>query len=266
MSSDVLSTPRASSAAQATGTKLYRHVIETIRSEIRDGIYTVGDRLPSERVLVERFGVSRLTVREALIGLEILELVQARQGAGVFVIANEERKDLPVQALDIGAFELTEARRIVEVQAAALAAHTATPEEIDELRGIMHEMAAENRGQALPEWTADRRFHVAIARATQNEAIVMLVNLLWDVRKRSPLCHTILQRITAAGERPRLDDHRRILDAIAAHDPVEARAAMQDHIDRVLKNLFDLTETEALRRLTDEQSHRRSKVTERLSI
>src|SRR3546814_4312288 len=93
--------------------KLYQAIIGALQADIASGRYAPGDRLPPERALVERFEVSRLTVREAVIGMEILGLVEARRGAGVYVTGRPSG-GLHARELEIGAFELNVARRLIE--------------------------------------------------------------------------------------------------------------------------------------------------------
>ena len=94
------------------GGKLYRRVLDAITDDIAKGRYPIGTRLPAERELTERFGVSRPTIREAMIALEMQGVVEARKGSGVYVLA----ASTPTQTdeLDIGAFEIIEARRLLE--------------------------------------------------------------------------------------------------------------------------------------------------------
>src|SRR4051794_4807442 len=112
---------RRGMAGQSEPQKLYQAIIAALRAEIAHRLHKPGERLPTERVLVDRFQVSRLTVREAMIGMEIMGLVEARRGSGVYVTERSEELLSPAE-LDIGAFELTEARRLVEGECAALAA------------------------------------------------------------------------------------------------------------------------------------------------
>jgi len=201
--------------------KLYQQVASTIMGSIMSGKYKPGERLPSERDLAVAFKVSRPTIREAMIALEIRGLAETRHGSGIYVT------DQPAAAtnsadLDIGAFELTEARRLFEGEAAALAATQVSDEIIEELERIIAEMEDENaRGQQ--DWTADRRFHIAIARATRNTAIATVIENLLDMRHKSPLCVYMLERARRVGVQPRVSEHRRILVALRKHDPRAAR-------------------------------------------
>src|SRR5690606_39539088 len=110
--------------------KLYQRVANAIVARIRSGKYPRGERLPPERELAEEFGVSRPTVREAMIALEIRGIVEARRGSGIYVV-DTAPPDTSSNEQDIGPFEVTEARRLFDGEAAALAAAIITDEEID---------------------------------------------------------------------------------------------------------------------------------------
>ncbi|MDB5458203.1 MAG: GntR domain protein [Caulobacter sp.] len=244
--------------------KLYQQVATAIADSIRDGVYTPGQRLPSERDLAEDYRVSRPTVREAMIALEIRGLVEARHGSGVYV-TQAPPAETPAPELDIGAFELTEARRLFEGESCALAATTITEAELAELETILAEMVDENNRDVSGD-LADRRFHVAIAQATRNAAIVTTVENLWDLRYKSPLCKAMLARARQVGVRPLIDDHREILDSLKAHDPRAARDAMREHLGRVIDNLLTATEMDAMQRARNEAAARRNELARRSAI
>lgn len=252
---------------QNDGRKLYQKVVSAISTAIQSGTYKPGQRLPPERDLAEEFEVSRPTVREAMIALDIMGLIEARHGSGIYV--TNRRPDGAVAAaatdLDIGAFELTEARRLFEGEAAALAATTITDEELAELDVILADMADENLKNVSGE-KADRRFHVAIAKSTRNSAITLVVETLWEVRDKSPLCRTMLERSREVGVRPLIDDHRDIVDALRSRDPRKARAAMHHHLGTVIENLLTATELEALQRAQMEVAAKRNEFARRAAI
>lgn len=224
--------------------KLYQQVARSITDAIRRGEHPPGSRLPSERDLAETLGVSRPTVREAITALEIQGFVSSRQGSGVYVCESQPRGG-GGRDLDVGAFELTEARRAVEPEVAALAALSITDEQLAELAQALDDMRRENETGAEGE-QADRRFHLTIAQATRNTALAATVEHLWDLRYKAPLCMAMLARARSAGDLPRIEEHRRILSALRAHDSAAARAAMREHLSRVIEGLLAATETEAL--------------------
>ena len=244
--------------------KLYQQVASSVMASIMSGKYKVGERLPSERDLAAAFKVSRPTIREAMISLEIRGLAESRHGSGIYVTDKHPTHE-GAGDLDIGAFELTEARRLFEGEAAALAATTIGDDRLDELERIVAEMVDEN-ARKLQDWSADRRFHVAIARATRNTAIATVIENLLDMRHKSPLCVYMLERARRVGVQPRVSEHRRILDALRKHDPKAARSAMRDHLARVIEDLLAATEPDALDGAAAKSGRRRHEYTRRLAI
>jgi GntR family transcriptional regulator, hexuronate regulon transcriptional repressor len=244
--------------------KLYQQVASSIMASIAGGTYKPGERLPSERDLAVAFKVSRPTIREAMIALEIRGLAESRHGSGIYVTEQQ-----PVQIgpgdLDIGAFELTEARRLFEGEAAALAATTINEEELNELDAIITEMVDENARKQKGE-IADRRFHVTIARATRNSAIVTVIETLWDMRHKSPLCIYMLERARRVGVQPRIGEHRKILAALRKRDPKGARNAMREHLARVIEGLLAATETDALEGVRNKAVKKRHEYNRRLAV
>ena len=179
--------------------KLYRQVADAIMASIKSGDFKPGTRLPSERDLAASFKVSRPTIREAMIALEIRGMVESRHGSGIYVTEHPPTQ-MGADDLDIGAFELTEARRrLFEGEAAALAATTITDEQLEELEAIVADMVKENTRKQAGEM-ADRRFHVVIAQATRNTAIATVIENLWDIRYKSPLCRHMLERARSVGD------------------------------------------------------------------
>lgn len=230
-----------------TAKRLYEKVAQALAEEVMSAAFEIGARLPSERDLAVRFGVSRPTVREALIALEVDGLVEVVTGSGVYVTSLTRKAGTPAP-MDIGPFELLEARARVEGETAALAARHISDETIAELEALVAEMEAENQRDIVMSEDADRRFHVAIARATQNSALVYVVEALWDVRSRSPQTARFEEKSRAQGIKPRIDEHSRILEALRQRDPGAARRAMRDHLQGVADMLLEATEAEAMER------------------
>ncbi|MBC7680821.1 MAG: FadR family transcriptional regulator [Ferruginibacter sp.] len=215
--------------------RLYRQIAEQLRAGMLSGEYAVGSRLPAERALAVQLGVSRPSVREALIALEVEGWVEVRTGSGIYVLdrnqSGQGSKGTPVAAAEWGPLELIRARRVVEGETAALAATLARPEHLaamDHALQTMHEEAT--LGQ--PPLEGDRAFHSAIVQACGNAVLVETVHSFWDAR-RGPL----FTRLGGYFETPRswrsaLKEHQTILAAIRAQDPVAARAAMHAHMDK----------------------------------
>lgn len=238
--------------------KLYRRVIDGVMEDIRSGRYRVGSRLPIERDLADAHGVSRTTAREALVALEMLGVVELRKGSGIFVIG-EGQTAFDLADLDIGAFELIEARRMLEGEVAAMAAMYATPEHVEALEQLIEGMRDPDEPTAE---LSDRKFHLVIAQATGNGALLSAVTHLWDLRERAPLARKILHQARGLGLGSRIDEHLAVLNAIRAKDPDEARRAMRAHLERVIDHLLITTESEDIAAV----KKRSSKLRERLDL
>jgi GntR family transcriptional repressor for pyruvate dehydrogenase complex len=244
--------------------KLYQRVAKVIAAAILDGQYPVGSRLPGERELAESFSVSRPTVREAMIALEIYGLVEARHGSGLYVIGKPSQDNEPAE-LDVGAFELVEARILFEGEAAAVAAMTIDAEILGELDQTLATMAACDPA-GVDALQADRRFHILIAEATRNAVIVSVVETLWNLRERSPLSAYIFAEARRGGVNPRVEEHRLIVDALRARDPHRARRTMREHLRRVVEDLLVATEVKELERTRSEIDARRDEIARRIGV
>lgn len=231
--------------AKAESGRLYERVAEDLSRKIATGLYAVGQRLPSERDLAQSYAVSRPTIREAIIALELDGLVDVRLGSGVYVTARLPNGGQAGE-MDVGPFELLEARRAIEGEACALAAALISDEQLEELQGLVAEMQAENARDVVMSEDADRRFHMLIAAATRNSAMIAAVQTLWEARARSPQTKLLSVKAHAAGVTPRIDEHAAILEALRARSPEHARRAMRDHLTRVLESLLAATEVQEL--------------------
>lgn len=241
--------------------RLYQQVAEKIADQIDQGTYGIGERLPAERDLAALFGVSRPTIREAIIALEIEGYVEVRMGSGVYVRPHDAKHAQSMDK-DVGPFALTEARALIEGEAAALAASLISDEELAELDQILEAMEIENRQEKKPKAeSGDKTFHLAIAKATQNSAIVSVVKLLWEMRETSLLSREIYQKVRASGVRPIVNEHREIYNALKERNPQAARAAMRKHLMNVIDSILDATEIEALNAARLEVSKHRTRYT-----
>jgi GntR family hexuronate regulon transcriptional repressor len=238
--------------------RLYQQVAAAIERAIAEGQYHPGHRLASERDLAEEFGVSRPTVRRAVIALEMRGLLEARQGSGVYVRQANVNAPAP-RDLDIGAFDQAEARRLFEGEVAALAATLITDEELAYLETLIVEMNNEEATKEQSE-LADRQFHLSIAQATRNSAIVRIVENTWDLRYKSRLCMQMLERARDVRRRPLTDEHRDIIESLRTRDPKAARAAMQAHLGGLIENLLLTAELEAMEQTRERLAAKREEI------
>ncbi len=213
--------------------RLYRQIADQIRALIAGGEYAPGDRLPPERDLAKQLGVSRPSLREALIALEMETLLDVRVGSGIYVTRPNEPRGAAELAGASGPFEVLRARRLIEGECAALAARSATPAQVRAVREAHAAIVEESKRDHNP-LGADRLFHVRIAEAGGNSALVLLVETLWDQRM-GPLYRALERKL----EYPMMAtdtirEHKAIVAAIARHDPRAARSAMHHHMDRTM--------------------------------
>ncbi len=227
--------------------RLYHEVAEKIKGLIKDGAFPPGSRLPGERELAERFNVSRVTVRDAEIGLQALGYISIKTGSGVYVqnIAEKDGRGLP----DISAFDLTQARLLFESEAASLAALHISDEELVHLEELVQKIAHDNPNGEDASQKADREFHLAIAAASGNEAVKYTIENLWKIRNEQQSVAEVYAAICEIEDATgRHDEHAAILAALRDHDPIAAREAMQEHFTRLLESMIDLTEAKAVER------------------
>ena len=216
--------------------RLYRQIADQIRTLIRSGEFPAGARLPPERDLAKQLGVSRPSVREALIALEVEGLVEVRIGSGIYVQApSHHRATNGAPDATAGPFELLRARYVIEGETAALAAKSAKKAQLQAIADALEFMQHELEDTDDQPLGGDRDFHMRIAEATGNGALVAVVKMLWDERT-GPL----YKQLEHHYDSPSLwgnamAEHRAIYKAIAAKDSTGARAAMQRHLNQAYK-------------------------------
>lgn len=223
--------------------RLYQELARSLIAAIQSGKFQVGERLPAERELATEYNVSRPTVREAMIALEVQGLVEVRVGSGAYVRRKPDGKNEP--GFNITAFELTEARLLFEAEAAALAATLITDEELDQLEALVRRIERENRIEGANE-QADHEFHMLIAHATRNTAVVNAIEEMWRLRTTSPECALLLEKARTAQVKPVVAEHTAIVKALRSRDPAKARAAMRAHMNAVMEHLLFTTEERAI--------------------
>lgn len=214
--------------------RLYLQIADQIRSLIESGEVERGARLPAERDLAKQLKVSRPSLREALIALEIEGLLDVKVGSGIYVRQPAAANHAAALAGAFGPFEVMHARWLIEGECAALAARHAGAEQVRAIREAHAHMVEETRSNPNP-LEADRDFHVRLAEASGNSALVLLVQTLWDQRV-GPLYRALEKKIehpSMAAET--LREHQAIVSAIARHDAAGARAAARRHMDMTRK-------------------------------
>lgn len=221
--------------------RLYRLIAEQISRLIESGEYQPGSRLPPERTLAVQLSVSRPTVREALIALEVEGWVDIRGGTGVFVLERPEPAvEAPIVTPAIttsalpppGPFEVLYARDLIEPDVAALAAKNATPEHIAAMAQALGDMVCCSASDPM-NVEYDRRFHQYLADATGNGALAQTVQTLWSMRTDSLYLRLQDHFHNEAIWQRAIMEHREILEAVKRGDPKAARAVMHKHLKNI---------------------------------
>ncbi|MDY6923064.1 MAG: GntR family transcriptional regulator [Pseudomonadota bacterium] len=224
-------------------TRLFHTVARQILQLIADEGFGPGAKLPGERELAERFGVSRVTVREAEVALQAQGLLTIKTGSGVFVSAPPKGDEIPT----VSAFEVTEARSLFESEAAALAASVIKADALERLDYLVRAMDGSNPD--IDPDAADREFHHVIAASANNTAILHTIETLWRMRTEQPQVRAVHAAVCEHDDSSRVAEHAAILDALKAHDPAGARRAMRFHFNRLLSAMLDASARTAMQEL-----------------
>lgn len=213
-----------------TRPRLYEQVAEQITGWIGENGLKPGDRLPPERELATRLGVSRATVSQALVALEVIGVVAVRHGDGA-VLTETRSSTKIIDAIRAHATrmpEIIEARDALESKLAALAAQRRSDDDMARIDAALDEMARDigDGGRGVE---GDELFHAAITAAAHSSLLARMMAEISDL-----ILETRIESLSQPG-RPRdsLQAHRKIADAIRAKDPRAAAEAMHDHVEMV---------------------------------
>jgi DNA-binding FadR family transcriptional regulator len=218
--------------------RLYRQIAEQLRQLMAKGEFAVGTRLPAERDLASQLGVSRPSVREALIALEVEGVIEVRTGSGIYVRQPSETQPPPSPSsntpADWGPLEVMSARLVIEAEVAALAARHASKADHKAIRAAWQQMKQEVAAGQVPRW-GDEAFHEAIASACGNSVLLDTVRRLWQARNGA-----LFERLGDHFENPdswlaAIEEHELVMQAIEAGDSPGARKAMQKHLRQAHK-------------------------------
>jgi len=216
--------------------RAYQEIVEQIRSAIEKGRLKQGDQLPNETELSETFHVSRSTVREAILSLETMQLVDRRQGEGTYVTASSEEALIRPLAAALfqdrdGIIDIFRLRKIIEPEVADLAAQNATPVFITRLEEIIGD---QEKGLGKVPFRSDADFHQVLSRMTGNKVLERLLSALVGLLAKTREHYTLTEERRLKS----IAGHREILAAIKSGRGVAARKAMIRHLEGVEKTLF----------------------------
>ena len=225
--------------------KLSHSVVRQIEGLILRGILRPGERLPAERDLAERLGVSRPSLREAVAGLQEAGLLTTRAGAGIFVaeVLGSAFSPALIRLFarhDEAVYDYLAFRRDLEALAAERAARLASDTDLKVIDAIFAKMeAAHHKRDPADEARFDAEFHMAIIEASHNVIMLHMMRSMFDLLRQSVFYNrqVIFRKKTTRSTL--LDQHRAIRDALLARDPASARAAVENHLAFVARALDD---------------------------
>ncbi len=224
-----------------SGERRYQQIARSLAGRIERGDFREGERLPAERDLSREMDVSRTTLREALIALELMNYVEIRTGSGIYVLPASAR-DTPATPLpenEPGPLEVLELRRVIEGTLAAAAAERGSDAALAEITATATAMRAAI--DDLPEFDRlDRVFHLQIARASGNSLGPGLVDWLWAFRGGAMWRKRYGQTRHRDNRLITVEDHARIARAMLRRLPDKADTAMKAHVDVLIERFLDL--------------------------
>lgn len=230
--------------------KVYEHVIEQIKNMIMTGELKRGDKLPSERDLVEQLQVSRASIREALSALQIIGLIESRHGEGNFIKEKLDQNFLePLSILffleKTSPTEILDFRLILEVNSAALASKNATPEQILELQGVVQDLEKYRMDENL-NIKLDKKFHYTIAKISGNRLLFNILNTISDLIDTSITYTRSNILMDPKNLEILIEQHKGLFSAIAKGDAELASTRMKHHLDYVNKCMMEQEENNLL--------------------
>lgn len=225
--------------------RLYRQIADRLRAAIAAGDFGSGSRLPAERDLAQQLGVSRPSLREALIALELEGRIEVRTGSGVYVLdapaptRSAQAQDAPPSLQgdgpqEWGPLEVLRARQVFEVEIAAMAASHARRDDLQAIARALLQMQQEVAANRAPRH-GDEAFHLAVAKACGNDVLYDAVCRTWQARSSA-----LFERLGDYFEHPpawtqAIDEHEQVYQAIRNQDARGARRAMQHHLRQAMK-------------------------------
>ncbi len=227
--------------------RLFYNIADDIKKKIEQGIYAIGVRLPAEAKMAEQYNVSRAVIREAVLYLEIQGYVEARVGAGVYIVENQQlQQEQTIMTEDAGPFEIMQARLLIESEVAALAAKRITLKGLKKIRKILDDEASLDisKREHTERYEADRAFHLAVAEACDNNTLFLIVKNLWQLRSQNPLWEKLNEHLAFTKDdwKEAQKNHEKIYLALAQKSPELAKEAMGNHLNIIRNLLLKLTQ------------------------
>ncbi len=222
-------------------------VADQIVKKIRSGDYPPGSKLPPERTIAEQMGVGRPTVREAISALQIAGILESRPGDGNYVQLFNNTESMAKAAYEVleesdSPLHILQARKALEIGVAQLAITESSDEDLHKIRSALEEKISKGKGGQYQEYLRyGKKFHLAIAQATQNPLIIRLMENLLDASQQ-PLSLNMRTRYYEQDEQ-RIDrmlkNHQEILQALIERDLSKMITVLEEHYDLLIQQLYN---------------------------
>ncbi len=210
--------------------RLYIHVSHEIKKYLQINHFKPGDRLPSETELSKEFSVSRATVREAIVALEVSGVLAVKRNVGALVQNLSEEIPINTITSEAGPFEQIQVRILLEPEAAYLAAKHRTPQECELMEKAIEMMVGENQAGFETE-DGDMLFHLRIAKSCSNSLLASHIESIWEMRHNGKLWPQLQRSVDKSIMRTRaVFQHMKILEAIRSQKPDLAKQTMTEHL------------------------------------
>ena len=218
--------------SSAKSTKVYEQVVERIKNMVEDGELKMGEKLPTERAMAEELSVSRASIREAIRSLEVIGLIESKQGAGNYI--KKDFNDILLEPLSMmfmlkqgSSMDIYELREVLELSTIMLSAKRINEKELEKLKNLIHmfkESDIESNNVII-----DKEFHYTIVKAANNQLITNLLNVVSQLMDKfiTDLRKNILE--SSENKEKLLDLHERIYLALEAKDDYKAYIALKEH-------------------------------------
>jgi DNA-binding FadR family transcriptional regulator len=217
--------------------RLYIYVSQQIKQYLLANNFQEGDRLPSETELSREFEVSRATVREAIVALEVGGVLAVKRNVGAIV--QKLSKEVPLQTIvsEAGPFEQIQVRMLLEPEAAYLAAQRRSAKECELIEDAIKMMVNENKA-GFASQDGDMQFHLLIAKAANHSLLCSHIESLWEMRHNGQLWHQLQRSVDVSTMRTRaVFEHMKILEAIRSQNADNAKLLMAEHLRSVQEEL-----------------------------
>lgn len=223
--------------------KRYALVIDQISSLIKKGAFKAGDKLPPERIMASKLGVSRPSVREAYSALEIVGVLESRVGSGTYVKSGNidnffENKIKDIANKEESPYEIIGLRKIIEPEIVALATKNANSQDISEIEDVLKKMRSQIKGGDSYTLETDRMFHIAIAKASKNSVLLNVLGYIIDLSKERLWENIREQLVKSPGHLIKdIEYHEKVFNCIKNKDIKNARLIMKKHFSEILKEI-----------------------------